>query len=233
MIPLRDDIPTGTFPFVTILLIAGNCAVFFLQFSLDPEASAAMVASLGAVPSAITGAATGPVSPIAPQYTLVTSMFLHGGFFHLGGNMVFLWVFGNNIEDATGHLRFLLFYLLSGVAAAGAHVWLHPDSRIPMIGASGAVSGVLGGYFLLYPRARIMTLVLFGFFIQMVMLPAAVFLGFWFLLQAFSAWASAAGRSGGVAWFAHLGGFLFGMPLVLAMKKRNVRVWSRRTGRRG
>jgi membrane associated rhomboid family serine protease len=233
MIPLRDDIPTGTFPFVTILLVAGNCAVFLLQFSLDPEASAAMVASLGVVPSAITGAVNGPVSPIAPEYTLVTSMFLHGGFFHLGGNMVFLWVFGNNIEDATGHLRFLLFYLLSGAAAAGAHVWLHPDSRVPMIGASGAVSGVLGGYFLLYPRARIMTLVVFGFFIQMVMLPAAVFLGFWFLLQAFSAWASAAGRSGGVAWFAHLGGFLFGMPLVLAMKKRNVRVWSRRTGRRG
>jgi membrane associated rhomboid family serine protease len=233
MIPLRDDIPTATFPFVTILLIAGNCAVFILQFSLDPESSAALVASLGVVPSAITGVMEGPVSPvIAPEFTLATSMFLHGGLLHLGGNMVFLWIFGNNIEDATGHFRFLFFYLLSGLAAAGAHVWLHPDSRIPMIGASGAVSGVLGAYFLLYPRARIMTLVIFGFFIQTVMLPAAVFLGLWFLLQAFSAWSSVAGRSGGVAWFAHLGGFLFGMPLVLALKKRKVRVWSGRTGRR-
>jgi membrane associated rhomboid family serine protease len=234
MIPLRDDIPTETFPFVTILLIAGNCAVFFLQLSLDPEASAAMVASLGVIPSAITGAMADPVSSmIAPEFTLATSMFLHGGVFHLGGNMVFLWIFGNNIEDATGHFRFLLFYLLAGLAAAGAHIWLHPDSRIPMIGASGAVSGVLGAYFLLYPRARIMTLVIFGFFIQTVMLPAAVFLGFWFLLQAFSAWSSINGTKGGVAWFAHLGGFLFGMPLVLAMKRKNVRMWSGHTGRRG
>jgi len=233
MIPLRDDIPTATFPLVTILLIAGNCAVFILQLSLDPESSAAMVASLGVVPSAITGVMEGSVSPvIAPEFTLATSMFLHGGLFHLGGNMVFLWIFGNNIEDATGHFRFLFFYLLSGLAAAGAHIWLHPDSQIPMIGASGAVSGVLGAYFLLYPRARIMTLVIFGFFIQTVMLPAAIFLGFWFLLQAYSAWSSFSGTKG-VAWFAHLGGFLFGMPLVLALKKRNVRVWSGRTGRRG
>jgi membrane associated rhomboid family serine protease len=232
MIPLRDDIPTDTFPFVTILLIAGNCAVFFLQISLDPAVSAGMVASLGVIPSAITGAMDRPVSPvIAPELTLVTSMFLHGGLFHLGGNMVFLWIFGNNIEDATGHLRFLLFYLLSGLAAAGAHILVHPASRIPMIGASGAVSGVLGAYFLLYPRARVMTLMIFGFFIQTVMLPAAIFLGLWFLLQTLSAWSNIAGTKGGVAWFAHLGGFLFGMPLVLALKKKKVRVWSRRAGR--
>ena len=230
MIPLRDDIPTETFPFVTIFLIALNCTVFVYQLSLG-KAAADLAVAFGAVPAEITGGIElTPSLPIPPAMTLVTSMFLHGGLLHLGGNMIFLWIFGNNVEDSTGHLRFLLFYLLCGLAAAGAHITVNPQSRLPMIGASGAVSGVLGAYFLLYPRARVLTLILIGFFIQTVLVPAAFFLGLWFFIQFLSGWSSFGSQKGGVAWFAHVGGFLAGMPLLLLFKKRKVRLFSRRTG---
>jgi len=230
MIPLRDDIPTETFPFVTVLLIAANCIVFLYQLSLG-EAAAGFAALFGAVPAELVGAVKEiPTPPVAPLLTLVTSMFLHGGFLHLGGNMMFLWIFGNNVEDSTGHVRFLIFYLLCGLAAAGAHTSFNPSSRLPMIGASGAVSGVLGAYFLLYPRARVLTLVLIGFFFQTILVPAAFFLGFWFFLQFLSGLYSLGRTGGGVAWFAHMRGFCAGLALLLLFKKRRVRLFSRRTG---
>ena len=230
MIPLRDDIPTKSFPFITVLLIAANIAVFFTQLS-QGAGGGEFVHTLGVVPVEITrGIDSGTGREVTPELTLFTSMFLHGGFLHLGGNMLFLWIFGNNVEDSTGPVRFLLFYFLAGLAAAATHIALHPDSRVPMIGASGAVSGVLGAYFLLYPRARVLTLIFFGFFLQTALVPAGFFLGFWFLLQFLSGWIGSGASSEGVAWFAHVGGFLAGIPLLLLFKKRGVRLWSRKTG---
>ena len=161
--------------------------------------------------------------------TVFTSMFLHGSPLHVGGNMLYLWIFGDNIEDALGHGRFLAFYLLSGVGAAAAQTVTSPTSVIPMIGASGAVSGVLGAYLLLFPYATILTLVIFGFFVRTVHIPAVIVLGFWIVLQLINGWltvsASAMGRGeiGGVAWFAHIGGFLAGMVLLLLFRPRTSR----------
>lgn len=230
MIPLRDDIPTDTFPFVTIFLIAANCVVFFYQLSLG-TAAADLAAGFGAVPVELTrGIEIRSSFSVPAELTLVTSMFLHGGFMHLGGNMIFLWIFGNNVEDSVGHLRFALFYILCGLAAAGTHILVNPESRLPMIGASGAVSGVLGAYFLLFPRSRVMMLVILGFFVQTVLVPAAFFLGLWFLIQFVSGWSSFGSKGGGVAWFAHVGGFLAGLPLLLLFKKKKVPLFSPRTG---
>ena len=230
MIPLRDDIPTETFPFVTIFLLAANCLVFIYQLSLGP-AAAGFIADLGVIPVAVVhGVEPGVARAVPLELTFVTSMFLHGGLLHLGGNMMFLWIFGNNVEDSTGHVRFLLFYLLCGLAAASAHVFLNPGSRLPMIGASGAISGILSAYFLLYPRAKVLTLIPIGFFLQTLLVPAAFFLGLWFFIQVVAGWSSFGSQKGGVAWFAHVGGFAAGVPLLLVFKKRKVRLWSRQTG---
>lgn len=154
-------------------------------------------------------------------------MFIHGGFLHIAGNMLYLWIFGNNIEDATGRLRFLIFYLLCGVFAAYAHAYMNRDSVTPMIGASGAISGVLGAYLLLYPRARVVTLVFFGFYIRTVEVPAMAVLGFWFLLQFLNALLSR-GSTGGVAWYAHVAGFVAGMLLIGLFKRKAVPFGGRR-----
>ena len=230
MIPLRDTIPTRTFPGMTIALIAANVLVFLHQASLGQRAAGAFVAAFGAVPAQITGAAPHAAPLLAPALTLLTSMFLHGGFAHLLGNMVFLWIFGNNVEDATGHVRFVLFYILCGVAAALSHVLTNPASTVPMVGASGAISGILGGYFLLYPHARIVTLVFLGFFAQTVQIPAFFFLGLWFFMQILPAVLSIGSAGGGVAWFAHVGGFVAGLLLLIPFKRRRVRLWSTVTG---
>ena len=230
MIPLRDTIPTRTFPGVTIALIAANVLVFLFQVSLGPQAGGALVAAFGAVPAQITGAAPHAAPVLSPPLTILTSMFLHGGFAHLLGNMVFLWIFGNNVEDATGHVRFVFFYLACGVAAALSHVAAQPGSTVPMVGASGAISGVLGAYFLLFPHARIVTLVFLGFFAQTVQIPAFFFLGFWFLMQFLSGAVSFGTQGGGVAWFAHIGGFLAGFALLIPFKRRRVRLWSQVSG---
>jgi len=229
VIPLRDTIPTRTFPWVTIALIGANLLVFVHQIRLGPEHGAAFVAVFGAVPAQYTGAAQHAAPALAPGLTITTSMFLHGGVLHLLGNMVFLWIFGNNVEDATGHLRFLLFYLVCGGAAAAAHILTHPASNVPMVGASGAISGVLGAYFLLYPHARIVTLLWLGFFAQTVQVPAFVFLGFWFLAQSLS-WALSGSEGGGVAFAAHVGGFVAGLLLLVPFKRRRTRLWSQMTG---
>jgi membrane associated rhomboid family serine protease len=232
MIPLKDDVPSRSLPIVTLVLIALNVAAYVYQLSLslavDPGgrgAAEAFVFEFGATPCRLTATCDRGDFP-SPYVTVFTSMFLHGSPLHVGGNMLYLWIFGDNVEDTLGHGRFLLFYLLSGVAAAAAQTITSPTSTIPMIGASGAVSGVLGAYLLLFPYATILTLMIFGFFVRSVHIPAVIVLGFWIVLQLINGWltvsASAMGRgeSGGVAWFAHIGGFLAGMLLLLLFRPR-------------
>ena len=236
MIPLKDDIPTRRFPIVTVILIAINVIVYFVfergLWDLG-ELGNERVIEYGAIPIEITEPGTECVSVSggtaiqcgsggfgsdqAPFFvTIFTSMFLHGSLLHLGGNMLFLWIFGNNIEDSMNRLIFVVFYLLGGLAALGLQVAIHPDSLIPTVGASGAIAGVLGAYARLYPHARVVTVIIIIIFFTIVTLPALLVLGLWFLLQLLPAFSEPIGNTGGgVAYFAHIGGFLFG---VLAIK---------------
>jgi membrane associated rhomboid family serine protease len=228
MLPLKDDIPTRTFPAVTVGLIAANILAFLYQLSLeatdDPggiRAAQAFVFEFGLIPCRLTGACAAPVDFPSPVVTILTSMFLHGGLFHIAGNMLYLWIFGNNVEDTLGHGRFLAFYLLSGAAAALAQTAVGPTSRVPMIGASGAVSGVLGAYLLLFPYASVLTLITFGFFIRIVRVPAMIVLGFWIVVQLLNGLITfGASDRGGVAWFAHIGGFFAGLGLLYLLRPR-------------
>lgn len=209
MIPFKDDNPTQTFPFVTIGLIAINCLVFIWELASSVDI-ARVAYFYGAIPYNLISFETS--QPIHPAITLFTSMFLHGGFFHIAGNMLYLWIFGNNIEDSLGHFRFLVFYLFSGIIAAYSHAITESQSMIPMIGASGAVSGILGAYLLLFPHARVHTLLILGFFVQIVRIPAIFVIGFWIIIQLINGILSAGLlNQGGVAWFAHIGGFLAGI----------------------
>jgi membrane associated rhomboid family serine protease len=225
MIPLRDDNPTERPPVFTVLLIAACVLVFLWQLSLGKAQQRAILA-LGVIPSVLFGEKQ--LSPelalVPPELTILTSMFLHGGWMHLIGNMLYLWVFGNNVEDAMGHLRFLVFYVLCGAAAVFAQALPNPASTIPMIGASGAISGVLGAYLLLYPHARVLVGIPLGFVIHTARLPALWVLGFWFVLQLVNTLLAAKGQ-GGVAWGAHLGGFIAGMALLPLFKRRGVRLF--------
>jgi len=234
VIPLKDENPTRTVPVVTVGLIAANVLAFLYQFSLaagdDPRAfraAQAFVVEFGLVPCRLTGTCITPGDFPSPVLTIFTSMFLHGGLFHIAGNMLYLWIFGNNIEDTLGHGRFLGFYLLSGVAAALAQTAVGPTSTVPMIGASGAVSGVLGAYLLLFPHARVLTLITFGFFIRIVPVPAMVVLGFWIVVQFLNGIVTfGSGDRGGVAWFAHIGGFVAGLGLLwVLLPRRQRRPW--------
>jgi membrane associated rhomboid family serine protease len=230
VIPLRDDVPARSLPFVTVSLIGLNVVVFLYQVSLGLEnerrAAEAFVLEFGAIPCRLSGACAAPLEFPSPLATVFTSMFMHGGFLHIAGNMLYLWIFGNNVEDTLGHGRFLLFYLLAGMAAALGQTAVNPTSSIPMIGASGAVSGVLGAYLLLFPYASILTLVMVGFFIRFIRVPAIIVLGFWIVLQLINGYitysATVMGRpeGGGVAWFAHIGGFLAGMVLLFLLRPR-------------
>ncbi|MGA1795060.1 MAG: rhomboid family intramembrane serine protease [bacterium] len=225
MLPLKDDIPSQGFPYVTVGLILVNSLIFILQVSMGSNART-FVTAFGATPFELTRHVDIPPRiPIPVSLTLVTSMFLHGGFFHIGGNMLYLWIFGDNVEDAMGSVRFMIFYLLCGVIASLTHVAIQPQATTPMVGASGAISGVLGAYLLLYPHARVITLIMFFYFIRIVKLSALFVLGFWIVLQLLSGTMSL-GREmgrGGVAWFAHIGGFFAGMLLVAIFKKKRVR----------
>ena len=210
MIPLRDVIPSRTTPGVTISVIALNALAFFYELSLGDGANE-LLFRYGLVPA--------DFSPV----TLVTSMFLHGGFLHFGGNMLYLWIFGDNVEDRMGHGRFLVFYLLCGAAAAFAQMLMQPDSPVPMVGASGAIAGVMGAYFVLYPRSKIVTLLPIFFFIQLVELPALFFLGIWFLMQFVSGLGSiavtAGQATGGTAFWAHVAGFAAGVAGVALFRR--------------
>ncbi|MER3513333.1 MAG: rhomboid family intramembrane serine protease, partial [Chloroflexota bacterium] len=207
MLPLRDVNPSRRVPVVTITFIAINILVFLYQQTLSEEEQYA----LALVPFQVTHRFNLDVA-----LTFFSSMFMHANLLHIGGNMLYLWIFGDNVEDAMGHVRYILFYLLSGVAAALSQILVTPNTRIPMIGASGAIAGVLGGYLLLYPNARILSMVIMFYFIRLVEVPAYILLGLWFILQFFTGFASfgTAGETGGVAVFAHIGGFVFGLLTV-------------------
>lgn len=224
MFPLRDNIPSRRTPIVNYTLILLNVLVFLWEISLPQWQLQHTTQELGLVPARLLQTEFAPPSQVPFFVPIFSSMFLHGGFLHLFGNMWFLYIFGDNVEDALGSARYLLFYLSSGVAAAFVQVLLNATSTTPMIGASGAISGVLGGYFRLYPRARVLTLVPIFFFFQFIELPALLFLGFWFLLQISSGTASL-GASGGVAWWAHVGGFLAGAWLVKKFLDRQYGPW--------
>ena len=223
MIPLHDDNPTEIAPLLTIFFIIICVLVFFWQISLGGQGNQAAVLSLGVIPAVLLNKVSLPpeLALIPAELTVFTSMFMHGGFMHLAGNMLYLWIFGNNVEDAMGHVRFVIFYLLCGIAAVFGQVLQNPASEIPMIGASGAISGVLGAYLLLYPHARVLVLIPFGFYAHMVRLPAGLVLGIWFAIQIFSSLA-ADPNSAGVAWFAHIGGFVAGLALIPFFKRSDV-----------
>ncbi len=223
MIPLRDTAPRYSAPFITVGLIAVNCLVFIYQVTLDPYTLEHFIYHNGVVPLRFAGFIAGNLPAEAAVPSLVTSMFLHGGLLHLVGNMWFLWIFGDNLEDQLGHFRYLLFYLACGLAGGFAHIFLNVRSIVPSVGASGAIAGVMGGYLLLFPGARVLTLVPF-FLIFAVEIPAVVILLYWFVIQIFSGFASLAATTaqteGGIAWFAHIGGFLAGIVLVKMMGRR-------------
>jgi membrane associated rhomboid family serine protease len=247
LLPLKDDIPTRRFPVLTVAIIVICCAVYFIfeqGFWELGTTGNERVLEYGAIPYEITHpgdecgstadgrvacegqpGVVGPAPDQAPWWvTLFTSMFMHGSLLHLAGNMLFLWIFGNNIEDSMTEFRFVAFYLLGGLAALGAQVLVEPSAAIPTVGASGAIAGVLGGYALLYPRARVITVVFIIIFFTVIELPALLVLGFWILMQLFlganDLGSQAVGGEGGVAYFAHIGGFVFGLIAIKLFANR-------------
>jgi len=221
MIPLADDNPTHSKPYLTIALITLCCLLFIWQLSLGTDGGKAIFA-LGVIPASLIQNTPLPTELrwVSPQMTLLTSMFLHGGFMHLAGNMLYLWIFGDNIEDILGKPVFLLFYFICGIVAALSQALPEPSSTIPMIGASGAISGVLGAYVVFFPKKKIKVAIPFGFFLQILRLPAYVVLIFWFVLQLING--ANAGSGGGIAFGAHIGGFVAGLVLapILAVVTR-------------
>jgi membrane associated rhomboid family serine protease len=220
MIPLRDTTRARTFPFVNYTLIALCGLVFLYELSLG-EGIERLIFRYGVIPAQLTSGYSQGMASVGVLGSLVTSLFLHGGWFHLIGNMVYLYVFGDNVEDRLGHVGYLVFYLLVGVGASLAQVFSAPASTTPMIGASGAIAGVLGGYFLLYPRARVLTLIPLFLFFPLVEVSAFFFLGFWFVMQ-FVQGALVGEAGSGVAWWAHAGGFVVGavlLPVFLGLRR--------------
>ena len=216
MIPLRDVIPSRTTPYITVTIIILNALAWFYELALPREVLPLFLQFYGVVPANFTAT------------TLVSSTFLHGSWSHVIGNMWYLWIFGDNVEDRVGHGRFIAFYLLCGIAAGLGQIAMDPSSTLPTIGASGAIAGVMGAYFVLYPNSRVLTLVFIFFYVEIFELPALVLLGFWFLIQLFSAGAIAVTANtyggGGVAFVAHVAGFIFGMIAVFVFKKRQTQM---------
>jgi membrane associated rhomboid family serine protease len=247
MIPLRDDNPSYRFPLVTLLLIAVNSIVFVFSILGGDSHYVKIIYTYGMIPASLLhgqivtslpdellklGVPNVDIHPVAPILTLFTMMFLHGGWAHLIGNMWFLWLFGDNVEDRMGHFRFLIFYLLTGLIASLAHAFVANGSIEPAIGASGAISGVIGAYIILFPSSNILTLWFFFFIPQVVNIPAMVYLGFWFIIQVWSGFAGLGGTNGaGVAFFAHIGGFLAGVILFGLFTRRQLVQIPRENGR--
>ncbi|NLY38223.1 MAG: rhomboid family intramembrane serine protease [Firmicutes bacterium] len=233
MIPIRDTAARRGFPLITILLIVANVLVFLYQQMLSPEQIYEFIYTYGTVPAELTAGIaqffrSGFKLPLLlpAALPLVTANFLHGGWLHLIGNMIYLWIFGDNVEDRLGHLSFLVTYLLMGAGSQLFHVFTAPEGQIPLVGASGAIAGVLGAYFVLFPRARVLTLLPLGFFITFVHIPAVVFLAFWFILQLINA--TAQGLAMGVqpvAWWAHVGGFLIGIIVGVVKRRERLRYY--------
>jgi membrane associated rhomboid family serine protease len=217
MIPLRDVIPSRTFPFFTVTFIVLNSIAFLYELSLPDRTLEQFIFVYGVVPARL------------DLLSVFTSMFLHGGWAHFLGNMLFLWIFGDNVEDRLGHARFVVFYLLCGAAAVVAHVYMNPASMVPTIGASGAIAGVMGAYFVLYPHSRVLALVPLFIVFEVIEVPAILFLGIWFLMQFFYGVGSLGGgtgvEAGGVAFWAHIAGFLAGMAGVLVLRKPSRSRW--------
>ncbi len=214
MIPIRDINPTRRFPVVTVGLIVVNALVFFFELSLTPYELNRTFRTAGLVPYQVTHNLGVPVA-----LDFITAMFLHGGWLHIVSNMLYLWIFGNNVEDVIGRVRFLVFYLLTGILASLAQVVVSPEAQVPTVGASGAIAGVLGAYLVLFPRTQVQVIVLFFYFIRLVQVPAVVVLGFWFVLQFFNGVASLGMPDmGGVAYFAHIGGFVAGLILIFIFR---------------
>ncbi len=229
MIPLKDDQPVQRFPLINYSLIIANVLIFLYQQTLHPREVLYLVSVYGLVPAELIrgvllfleGSAAYEAILWPAAFNLLSATFLHGGWLHLLGNMIFLWVFGDNIEDALGSIRYLFTYLLMGAGGSLFHVITHPFSDIPLIGASGAIAGVLGCYFILYPRAKVLTLIPLGFFITFARLPAVLFLAFWFVLQLFNALLAPGMMGQPVAWWAHVGGFIMGLVVgILASSKQ-------------
>ena len=224
MFPIRDDAPRGGFPFVTLLLISINSLIFAYQFSLwmvSPVAAAGFVETFGTIPLRVTMALGGHYPLLEGLSSLFTSIFLHGGWFHLLGNMWFLWIFGDNVEYDLGHFTYLVFYLTCGLAASLAHFATNPESSIPSVGASGAIAGVMGAYMVRFPMARIVTLIWILFFVTTIEVRAIFMLFYWFAIQFVSgAGTYGSTASGGVAWWAHIGGFVAGAILIWFRPRR-------------
>lgn len=244
MFPIHDENPTLRRPAVTLALIGVTLfAWLFLQGAGSERALAASICSFGLIPAEVTGSANLELVPVGRNlvcqvepgnawHTAFTSMFMHGGWFHLIGNMWFLWIFGNNVEDSMGRFRFLVFYLCCGLGAAFAQVAIDPTSILPMVGASGAIGGVMGAYVVLYPRVSVTLLVFLGFFVTTVQIPAYLMLGYWFALQLLGGLPQIGGSEGGVAFWAHVGGFVAGALLIFAFRDKGLVEEHRRILRR-
>ena len=220
ILPIKDENPTRHLPILTIGILAANVGAFLYMLSLGTTGFDAYTRRMGAIPFEIAHArdAISP-TPIPLFLTLLTAMFLHGGWWHLGGNMLYLWIFGNNVEDRLGHFRFLVFYLVCGLAATLAHVASGPESTVPMVGASGAIAGILGAYLAAFPRARIYVLVIF----HVVRVPALIVLGVWFIIQLSHVTGNGSETAGGVAWYAHIAGFVVGFLWMRRLNRRRNR----------
>jgi len=223
MIPYKDDNPINIIPYSTILIISLNILVFVMQL-MSGEDSKSIVYSYGAIPHNLISFQSN--QPIPPALTVLTSMFMHGGLFHIAWNMLYFWIFGNNIEERLGHVRFIFFYLFCGVVAAFSHALLSPGSTVPMIGASGAIAGMLGAYILLFPMAKVHTLVFLGFYITVIKIPALIVIGFWAIIQVVSGLISQGNAAqGGIAFFAHVGGFVAGLLTIKLWQPRRSSKW--------
>jgi len=222
MIPLRDENPSRSVPLVNIALILANISVFIYQNFFVPGGAEPLFFRLGCIPYEFTHFVDiSPPALVPVPLTILTAMFMHGGWIHLLSNMLYLWIFGDNIEDRLGHLRYLSFYILCGLIASLLHIFTNLNSLVPSLGASGAIAGVMGAYMVLFPKARIRTLLILVIFIRVVRIPAAIMLGYWILIQVLSGFAEFGSQTGGgIAWFAHIGGFVAGFILITLMKKR-------------
>jgi membrane associated rhomboid family serine protease len=226
MIPLRDTIPSRSWPLMTLTLIIVNVLVFFYELGLGPSLERFLL-TYGFVPARYLHLSEADPWNLPERFVpMLSSMFLHGGWLHLIGNMWTLWIFGDNVEDRLGKGRYLLYYLVCGLAAVYLHYWTGPSSGVPVVGASGAIAGVMGGYFILFPHARVLTLVPVFFVLHLVSVPAVLFLAFWFFMQLFNGMvASAASFGGGVAWWAHVGGFVAGALMIVPVRRTRSRIY--------
>jgi rhomboid family protein len=225
MIPLRDENQSSTIPFVNIFLIIANICVFLYLNYFVPGETNQFFFKLGFIPFEFAHFKDiGPENLVPVPLTIFTAMFIHGGWIHLLSNMLYLWIFGDNVEDLLGHVKYLFFYLACGIAATGVHFFINTTSKVPTVGASGAIAGVLGAYLFLFPKARVKTLLILFIFIHIISIPAIIVLSLWIIMQILSAYIEYGSKTGGgIAWFAHIGGFAAGLVLIVLMKKRKKR----------